>query len=94
LVKLINPQGEVVVDDSRQPPTFNEQLTKDSSAVDRDDIQNDLMTNLRTDETRHDEEEFIKSINPAGGVVVDIDREGKRKQSQTEKLQSKETFTS
>lgn len=94
LVKLINPQGEVVVDDSRQPPTFNEQLTKDNSAVDRDDIQNDLMTNLRTDETRHDEEAFIKSINPAGGVVVDTVREGKRKQSQTEKLQSKETFTS
>jgi hypothetical protein len=80
LVKLINPQGEVVVDDSRQPPTFNEKLTKDSSGVDRDDIQNDLMTNLRTDETRHDEEAFIKSINPAGGVVVDTDREGKRKQ--------------
>ena len=64
LIKSINPQGEVVVDDSRQPPTLFDKATK-----------NDLITNLETNVTDNlldaDEDAFIKIINPAGGIVVD-----------------------
>ncbi len=82
LIKSINPQGEVVVDVSRQPPTFNEQPTKDSSGVGRDDTQNDLMTISQTNVTGVgdsilDDDAFIKSINPAGGVIVNSDSQGR-----------------
>ena len=85
LIKSINPQGEVVVDVSRQPPTFNEQPTKDSSGVGRDDTQNDLMTISQTNVTEVGDsilgdDAFIKSINPAGGVIVNSDSQGRTKQ--------------
>ena len=85
LIKSVDSQGKAVVDDTRQPVMFDEQLAKDSSGVDRHEIQNDLMTNLQTNMTEleenilDDDDTVIKSINPAGGVVVNSNRKGKQK---------------
>lgn len=105
LIKSINSQGEVVVDNSRKPSSlFSEQPSKyDSAGINKEDTQNDLMkTNLLTNinqtelednilDNTQDEEAFIKSINPAGGVVVNIDSEGKLKVLTTDKNVKEET---
>lgn len=76
---------EAVDDNSKQPLLLNEEHTKDKPGIERDDIQNDLTKNLQTNVTIeedsmlddiNDEEALIKSINPAGGVVVNSDDEG------------------
>ena len=85
LIKSVDSQEKAVVDDTRQPVMFDEHLTKDSSGVDRHEIQNDLMTNLQTNMTEleenilDDDDTVIKSINPAGGVVVNSNKKGKQK---------------
>ena len=66
LISSINPEGEVVVDDSRQPPTLFNKVTNDDSTT-------NLQTNVTNNLLDEDEEAFIKMINPAGGIVVNND---------------------
>jgi hypothetical protein len=86
-------KGKVSVDDPRQATKFNEQLTKQFSGVDIHDTENDLMTNLQTNiteldgNTLDDDEAVIKSINPAGGVVVKSEGEGNSKSNAVQSLQ-------
>lgn len=71
LIKSINPVGEVVVDDSRQPPTLYDKATND-------DLTTNLQTNVTDNLLDEDEEAFIKIINPAGGIVVNNNDAGNK----------------